>query len=1070
MEKNDDLKKERRRLRRKRDIRYATTLGLMFAATTTIVYFAIPNTAKGTEEVGGGSTTTRTSYVPDDTTDGFTPVQKFTSNLTSVQGLTAKLTANVSYPNNNFGLDSTIAFSMPELALDKIGLNLKANLTYNGTAVTVNDGANADTLDLDMLNGSLYVSAMGINYKSEVDSRVDFMKSLIRIFDIQSANIDLDSMSSSLTSGDSTTKITSALSQMKEEDLSDGTYRFTLNMDNMTIVMTADKNCLLTGAYTLDSNPLSFGDWKIGFNLSEVTMSDNITIVDPEASGKKKYYEINDSTKLIEKLYNVYKGKNVGISIEAALTNGTADEALSGSANVDFSAKSFMDDYLDVKLDSTYSYFAKSTDAEKTKDSQSLGAVYTPEAAYLTYNDALKAKMSHGAMASLVDSMKAKFGQTETKSATTAFDFVTQSPLMKDIYDGHYEKVLTELKKITVDDNSLKISVSLDQLGLGSDSEVVVTLNGNDATETTPVDLASIAVHNLTLSSAVKLTSATFKTVDYSTSRIDEAKAGTGYLSLDFAGGVFNQIYDLANTQKFGLTINSASDKMGTNGTVIEETGTNTKFVLSGSAQADIKNKVGTGHIQVVQTSKDWSLGSNGAVVSQIHDITADMTAASASAEAKLLFSYSNKLAENDKPLNGDLSVASIEDIVSQVKDIFSPTAPDQRWVKFLDGVKAQAAETVIGRLMKKDFGALLESKILKSVTNVHNAKTAYDEIKAVVDGHLIGDDGHDIVVYLPLGTSASNTDEVKGLRLENFVYQKYTINVDLSLNSYNDKVVTSLTEDSSYVNFSSLKTLVKFGIKTSYLTSFHLSAKMSVSGILNISLANIPVDFYLSVVDKTVKVSGHFRKIPLNNLFNNDASGALWDTLSMKSYRNVDFYYQAPASGGNGGNIYFYEYNHLPISGDTTVVKKVYAPYFVENILKYILVDVLNMNASYAKSITSKSATGSKQPITIEKVLNSYTFTDGTTPSFGLSLNTAVLANNSQLGNMDLTINTNTAGYLSGMSFSLAINIPILSPTISATVTNANIGGENWVGIADAETAWNSMMARTSFDSVEGY
>ena len=106
--------------------------------------------------------------------------------------------------------------------------------------------------------------------------------------------------------------------------------------------MTADKNCLLTGAYTLDTNPLTFGDWKITFNLSDVTMSDSITIVDPEASGKKKYYEVNDSTKLIEKLYNVYKGKNVGITIDAALTNGTANEVLSGGANVDFSAKSFM--------------------------------------------------------------------------------------------------------------------------------------------------------------------------------------------------------------------------------------------------------------------------------------------------------------------------------------------------------------------------------------------------------------------------------------------------------------------------------------------------------------------------------------------------------------------------------------------------------------------------------------------------------------------------------------------------------------------------------------------------------
>ena len=1059
MKDNNELRKERKRLRRKRDIHYATVLGCLFAVATTIVYFSVPGAAKGAEESFDDAN--NDGYVPDSGNgDGLTPGQKFANNLTGLQGLNANLKVNVSYPKNKFSLDSTIAFSMPELALDKIGLNFKSNISYNGAAVTVNDGAKADTLDIDMLNGDLFVSLMGVNYKSQVSTRVEFFQSLVRIFNISLDDDTSTSSLSSLTQGDTMTKFTSALSNMKEEDLANGTYRFTITVDSFVLVMTADKDCQLTGAYTLDESPLVFGDWSIGFNLSDVVVTSDITIVNPETLGKQ-YLELNDQVALIEKLYNVYQQKNIGVSFEASLVNGTADESLKGAINADFSGASFYDDYLDLSLASKYSYYLKSTDTEKTSDSQSLAAVYTPEAAYLTYNDnALKAKLSHSAMTDLIDNMKSKFGKTETKSASTAFDFITTSPLMSDIYDGHYEEVLNMLKKISTANNQISLTVSLNSLGLGADSEVTVTIDGNASAS--PIDLASISVRNLVLSSDVTLSSATFKTTKYSTDNIEAAKAGTGYLSLDFANGVFNQCYDLFNQQKFGLTINSAST--GTNGTTIVETGTANQFVLSGSAQADIKNKVGTGHINVVQSSSKWASSTTA-----IHDITADMTQGSDSDPAKLLFSYSNKLEGDDKPLNGSLAVSSITDIVDQVKAVFSPDAPDQRWAKFFDSMKTQAAATVIGRVVKKDYGALLESKILKSLTNVHNAKTGYDELKLVIDGHLIGSDGHDITAYLPLGASAANTDEIKGLRLEDFVYSKYTINLDLSLNSYNDLKVTQLTEDSSYLGLNSLKTLVKFGIKTSYLTSFHLTATMTLKALLNIKI-DVPVDFYLSVVDKTVKVSGHFNKIPVIPALNNPANAfvAAMD-FTAGAYRNVDFFYQAPANGGNGGNIYLHEYLHRPLSGDRTTYKKVYAPYFVDNMLYYIMNDVVGMKSGIIDSIQAKSDAGSKSPIAIENVLTGFSFTDGATPSWDVSLDMATLANNTQLGALKLTIGTNSDGYLASAYVNMSFNLGV-SLSIEGTVNNVDIGKDNWTGLALAETAWNEMMARTSFDAVEGY
>ncbi|MCI1245182.1 MAG: hypothetical protein LKG11_04505 [Bacilli bacterium] len=1065
--KNAALTKERNRLRRKRDGKYAIILCSLFAMATTVVYFSVPNAAHGGNGDNVGTSTSHSPYVPDGG-DKLTPTQKFTANLTGMQGLTADLSLQANYPDNVFAVSSTLAFSMPELSLNAIGLNMAANVTYNGTAVTVNDGAAVDTFDMDMVGGDFYVSIMGINYKSEADSRVDFFKNLIRIFSIESAQIDIDT--SSVASGDGLSSFTDALSNIVETDLDDGTYEFTLSIDGYDIIMTADKDCVLTGAYTKEDTPIALGDWKIAFTLSKVTVTDDIHIVNPEDTGKT-YLEINDQVELIEKIYNVYKGKNVGLSFAGSLRNGTADLALNGGANVDFSSNNFLEDTFDLNLGTTYSYFANEGAADKTSDSQSLAAVYTPEAAYLTYNEnALRAKMTHDSMESLIDSMKDKFGQAETQSADTAFDFITSSELMTNIYDGHYETVVSMLKKVETSNNYLKLTVSLSKLGLGDDSQVTLTFDGGASSSS----LATIEVSDVVLSSSVTVDDLTIKTEGYSSEAVDAAKVGTGYMSLDFADGVFNQLYNLANEQKFGLALNSQDDAKGTNGTIIEKTGTADKFILSGGLQADVPSKVGTGTLNVIATSSNW-----GSSTSQTHSITADLTGGSATEDAKLLFSYKDKITADgsttggDKPLNGSLAVDSIEDIVSQVKSAVSPDAPDQRWAKFFDGMKSEAATTVMGRLMDQDFGALLETKILKSVTTLRNQKTGLDEIKVIVDGHLIGDDGNDIVVYLPLGVSAENTDEVKGVRLENFVYGDYTINLDASLTSYNDGKLTNLVEDNTYLNLNSLKTLVKFGIKTSYLTSFHLTATMNVNMLINISMA-VDVDFYLSVVDKTVKVSGYFNNIPLLSAVNNTGRWALFDDFSGKAHRDVQFYYEAPADGGTGGNVYFYEFNRRPVSGDTTTYKKVYAPYFTKNLLYYLLNDVVALKDSYIDSIQKKSESGSDEPIDIESVLDSYSCAneESATPSFNFVMDMAVLSNNSQLGDMDVTINTNSGGYLSSLDFKLSFNIPVLNLSLTATVDNVDIGEDCWTGDfkSQAADAWAAMVARTSFDSVEGY
>lgn len=1029
-----NLTPEEKKKRRNSLLRSTGILTALFGVTTTIVYFALPNGPKATDE-GDDSTssTSKSTYTDGDDEDPLTPVDHFYANLTGMKALSASFELSAALPKHQFALNGSLKLSIPA-SINDIAFNLATNIAYNSVDVKV-AGTSNDTLDVDYVNKNLYLSVMGMNYKVSHTETDEMMTNLAQIFGQENVENFLtidESQISSLTKGTDTSKFTDAIKNMTSEKLNDGTYKYTLTIDSNVIYLTANAKYDFTGAWgSFSFTPTNSKDAiNLSFALKNVNIEDNVLILDPEIDSGKSYLEVNKSLGIVDKIYKLYQASDTGIDIKATIKNGKAVDTITGSANVNWAEKY----HYDLALKSDYAF---GTD-NASLTTQTIAAAYTPEAVYMDYNTgALKAKLSYSAMSTLIQNVKDSLGSTASQTSSKAFDFITESEVVKGITDGHYEACISLIKKIETANNQMKFTIDLTKFGFSS-GELAITIDGNASTSETPTQLGQIAISNLSLSSDVVIESATFTTSDYAPATVTPAD----YMSLDFAPTVYNQFYALFDSKKIGARIDSAT---------LLETGTTNKLTVdSGSLQVDVTNKIGTGSLKMTQTKADWGDG-----VSLKHDVTADMTT------DKLLFSYSNE--EDSSPLNGTLKVSSLTDIINQVKSLTDDADP--RYSKFFQPIKDKMAETIIGRLVRQDYGALLEQKVLKSVTTEANATSGLSELKFVIDGALIGNSGHDVVVYLPL-TAA---DKVQGLRLENFVYDKYTIDASITLIDYNDAKVAQLTEDSTFMTFDGLKTLVKFGIKTSRLTTYHLTATANF-GFTDSSLINLgaDLDFYLYVVEKTVKVSGYITGIPLNVLANTS-----WVPGGS---RDVTFFYEPPANGLTGGNIYLKAvntYNLRPFHKTDTTYSKEYAPYVVENILTFLCDDILSLHSSYVSSIKDKTTTSGKQPIVIENVLNSFSSTESTDGSatWTLSLNLGVLANNTTLKNLDVTLGGNTDGYLA--SADIKMGIDFFSACLTASAKVIDIGSDCWTGEsfkAKAADAWAAGISRTSFDVTKGY
>ncbi len=1035
MDNKNNQQKLNKKAKRKQFWNYGLLFFGLFGVTATTSYFLIPS-KKAT--VGGGDSVPDT---PSSSSDNMTAEQHFTSSLMAIKGLDAKVnsfTANIPNPKDAanpevFSLkDTSVALVMngwPDISFD-----VDTTVVFNGVSKDVN---------ISLADSNLYLSALGIKYKTTSENMDKLFDKIYTL----AASAGIDSLD--LSGAVDTSKATSLLSNLTSSGNTTDGFVYTLPLDDaktQNIILKSDGNYNLTG---VSASALTLNGITMSFDVS-VDLNATVDMTSFIPTDSASYLDIYNSWDMIQQVADLIMKPTFGLNMDIAMTKTVTENSvaktyqvasITGNANMDVKAMNFQGG-LTVKAPNEKTllsdYAALSADKITT---QSVAANYvqtgTSDAkdgvVYAAYNDAFKVKMTTSVMDALIAKIKADFPAKDTANSNTLFSFVTESTVMKALAKGQYEAVVNMLDSITTTDNQIVATVLLKDLGLGSSSKVVVTLDGNSkAASLAKIEISGVEMSNYAMS-------ATFALASYTTPSLVE----TDYQTLDKLPNIYDQVYAISQDTKAGATLSgsvmgydSTSKAATTSGVSFKGS---TEFDANQDLTKDAKGKSGTGSLELTQLKegKDY----------QTHYVGIDVRGTD-----KMLFRYTSSASAKKDYLNGKFTIDTLNDIIALVKKLMAST--DKRYTKFFDALTETTATTVVGQIMAKDYETLLRNKILTKL-DVYG-----DSIDLVIDKKLLGSTT-DIAVSIGLDTAS----KVSSVAITDFAISGQMINAKIELAAYDEGKLSTLPDNVTYLDFSQIEVLMQFGITTSELNYFHITATAGVN-IGSLIAVNPTLDFYISVDGETVKVVGYIHKIPLIMGVN----GSHYKNLfGWGGTREVTFYYQTGYCYLSGSDDY------AGTLLDETDHVKVKDTYFAKNILHYLCNNILELSSSIQSQIDTSSSSTSSDPIKFEDVLKAFTYTNtsGTSPIWDLTLDAGVLANDSKLKDLVLKItgtdsdSTDGAldGYLTKMNVTFNMTA-IVNITITLDAQLVDIGTDY---TSFFNTTWQNYINSHASDSVEG-
>lgn len=698
---------------------------------------------------------------------------------------------------------------------------------------------------------------------------------------------------------------------------------------------------------------------------------------DPDYPRKRgEFTEIINYSRWIDKIFELLKTRQIGLDVYAdvkAHEGGTVTNLGYINLNADLDASGFFDisdfdllgaisgtadiktvlvedglEDVDNEITGLLNKFdfnvglklGNVVDGEKVDYSNLSLAYYTNEeghnAGFLTFNEkndnaVMKAKIDVqtincliSKIGNLIDSLnsekvksvKRDSNGVEDEQEVGFFDFVTSSPLMTAIYEGHYEGILDVLETLKSTEKTIEIGLNLSSLGFGNNSKISLILDANEDSDA-PTKIISIKAENVFLNELE--INAEINTRAYSSSALKKVDANRdSYDNLNFLPGMFDQIQGIIDTKQVGFVLDG--DIKDVNGI---------GFDFDGWAQLDYGASNGFGSIKFneYKTNKD--------VISNDHKIDISIDDFSNDhAKNNMLFQYGNpKLAGNDStPLRGKFTLKTFDDIIDLVKELIQ--ARERRFMKFLDDIinefKASLIYTVIE---SKDYLQLTQSSLIKKVAQSADGK--YLDI--VISGKLIPLDLVDSDIQLQLEFKGEGESrKLKAINIVDLQIGEKKVNVNIALEAYNPTKVNPVDTTASFMNFSDISTLLTFGINTMELNYYHLTGKISLNAIAIINF-NLDVDFHIYVKDETTKVYGKINDIPV-----------IGDILHLCDV-DTEFVFEPDHDASDndiGGYFYILRSENLIGSvSDKQYYYKSDSKNFVDNILNYLLADVLGID-----------------------------------------------------------------------------------------------------------------------------
>src|SRR5574344_2039768 len=194
------------------------------------------------------------------------------------------------------------------------------------------------------------------------------------------------------------------------------------------------------------------------------------------------------------------------------------------------------------------------------------------------------------------------------------------------------------------------------------------------------------------------------------------------------------------------------------------------------------------------------------------------------------------------KYLQGRFTIDTLNDMISLIKDLMN--TKDERFTRFSDKLTSSISSTILGDVIDNKLNALIENNMIVS-------STFGADQSVVVLSKAIAGTSSDITL-----TISYNSDKtLKDLNISLTTGGK-VISVSLSLGTYDGNLQRIASHDTTqFIDFSELAVLMRYGIKTSEINTYHISLTASAVALKVFTIDAISADFYVYVNGATVNI-----------------------------------------------------------------------------------------------------------------------------------------------------------------------------------------------------------------------
>lgn len=1017
------------------------TFVLVMAATLFGAYSLIPARQKVItfDRPGGGQGDVETSYF-----------SKFVSNLAEAaegdaekpMGLSAKLEDfEITFPGkeeniiDDIKIDGELNLLMN--GLSNINLTLEALADYNHKEIS---------LCLGLVNNDFYIAIQDLAIKSSYTSTMEIFEYINELFfdpdkegglhidfDVEQfisdlvSNLDL----SSLLSGSGLSLPTTT------ETVNGNEVTMNLLMEDMglDIVIVINKDTLTL--VSVDLGTIEAGDVTIKGKLVCDTIDHVVAPDDEDYPVQRTFVESISYKGWIDRLVRLFNTRTLGLDFTAqiALDNGATD-LVNLDADVDLDISKIIDLYTltyegrenkdndengglkpamlvnddreprtNIDIDDISGAFNPNGQLEFGVHASARGQgaseylnfdlSYFEDTGFLTFNQSedlnavMKAKITKNTVSSIIGKLPniialATPNNTDAQKVEDAssdlFSFITDSELVKAIKSGDYSGIIDLISDLSSDDGLINLVLSLKSIGLGNNSLVKLVLDSNANNSVLNIDIKNIQIGSVVIN-------ASMKSRDFTNSQINKIKSDKGnYDSMAFLDDVFDQVTDILDVQTGMLTLD---------GTILDENGYG--YTINNSkANFDAKKFVGFGEVHLHQTGEDI-VSPNGVDHNILFDINNDSSDESA---RNILVTYNENM-------NLKLSTTTIVDIFGLFTDLLK--SDDPRFTKFGDSILEMLLGSTIANVIKnKDFLEFGKPSYLKSIKQESDGS----KINIVINGGVLNLES-DISISLNFKTVTTKVDDtevkkvnISGLSITNLKIGGKTININAGLEKMDETYISLVDKSRNFMDFTQVKVLLDFGINTTKINYYHLTAALKVN-LLNLDMLNINLDFHVYVDGKTTKVYGIIPDIPSLTIF---VSG---HTLTQHVKSELVFEPGVDEGDDIGGifHILKSQYNKSTGKTEQAVYYRCDSGTFLENITTYLISDMLDIRTTYVDMLDTLDLGGAKtKDPDYSRMFDNFKYTHNplaeSQHKWDIGLNMGALLANDKLGSLTVSLN----------------------------------------------------------------